>query len=237
MDLKNKTAIVTGAGRGIGRVIAVELAKKGVNVVLAARTAKEIGGTARYVTRLGRKSLAVPTDIAREKDVKNLVRKTLQKFGRIDVLINNAGAGFAKSIMETTCDDWSCMIDTNMKGTFLCSKMAAREMIKQKSGTIINIASVAGTKGYVHQGAYCASKHGVIGFSRVLAMELKPYGIKVHTICPGGVDTKLIDGIRPDIPKKDLMKPEDIAAFVIFLLTQPQHATIEEVVITRFVPQ
>jgi len=232
MTLKDKVAIVTGGGRGIGMAIAQTLAEKGANVALAARTLQEINAAAK---RIGRKAFAVQTDITNEKSVQNLVRKTLAKFGGIDILINNAGTGFAKPILKTSLEDWDLVIDTNLKGTFLCSRTVSAEMIKRRNGAIINIASAAGTKGYANQAAYCASKHGVVGFSRVLALELKPYNIKVHTICPGGVDTTLIDGIRPDIPKKDLMKPRDIADLVVFLLEQPQNATIEEVTITRFV--
>lgn len=232
MDLKGKTAVVTGAGRGIGKVIAETLAKKGANVILAARTAKEINSVARHI---GKKALAVKTDITNEKSVKSLVAKTVKRFGSVDILINNAGTGFARPIMKTAAEDWDTVIETNLKGTFLCSRVAAEKMIKQKSGVIVNIASAAGTKGYMDQAAYCASKHGVVGFSRVLALELRPHNIKVHTVCPGGVDTTLIDGIRPDIPKKDLMKPQDIADLVVFLITQPANATIEEVTITRFV--
>jgi len=232
MEIKNKTAIVTGGGRGIGMAIAQALAEKGASVVLAARTASEINAVAK---RIGKKAFAVRTDITSEKSVKGLVSKTIAKFGGIDILINNAGTGFAKPILKTSAAEWDVAVDTNLKGTFLCSRVAAKEMIKRRNGAIINIASAAGTKGYANQAAYCASKHGVVGFSRVLALELKPYNIKVHTICPGGVDTTLIDGIRPDIPKKDLMKPRDIANLVVFLLEQPQNAVIEEVTITRFV--
>ncbi len=239
MSLEGKVAFVTGASRpqGIGRAIAVALAEKDVSVVLAARTAKEISEAAKQITRSGKKALSVPTDVTKEKDVKKLVQKTLREFGRIDILVNNAGAGFAKPILKTTVEEWDLAVNTNLKGTYLCSRFAAFEMVKRKSGVIVNIASAAGTKGYLHQGAYCASKHGAVGLSRVLAMELKPYGIKVHTICPGGVDTKLVDSIRPDIPKKDLMRTEDIASLVIFLITQPPNATIEEVVISRFAAQ
>jgi len=234
MDLAGKTAIITGAGRGIGKAIAAALAKEGVKVALAARNKGQLFKTAKET---GKNSLVVPTDITKEKSIINLVNKTIKKYGSIDILINNAGAGFAKPVLKTTEKDWDTIIDTNLKGAYLCSRIAGLEMIKKKKGgAIINISSSAGLKGYEHQGAYCASKHGMVGLSRVLAIELKPYNIKVHTICPGGVDTVFIDNIKPDLPKHELMKPEHIADLVIFLLKQPANATIEEILITRFIP-
>ena len=235
---KNKVAIITGAGRGIGKAIAIRLSKESYNLVLCSRTEKEIENVARECRNSGVEAIGIVADVRKEEDVKKVVKEAIKKFGKIDVLINNAGIGYAKPIVETKKEDWDIMMETNARGTFLFSREVFKEMVRNKiKGTIINISSMAGKKPYKNQSAYCASKFAIVGFSKVLAVEAQEYGIKVHVICPGGVDTDFIKNIRPDIPSHTLIKPEDIAETVIFLLKTRKEITVDEILIRRYESQ
>lgn len=236
--LKGKVAIVTGASRGIGKEISLKLAENGCNLVLSARNLSLLKEVKKKCEKSGVRVLIVKSDIRKIKEIKKIVDKSIKEFGKIDILINNAGVGYAKSIPETEEDDWDLIMDTNAKGSYFLSKFVFEEFIKRKiKGTIINISSSAGKKGYPEQSVYCASKFAMNGFSSVFALEGKKYGIKVHLICPGGVDTEFIENIRPDIPKRTLIKPEDIAETVIFLLKTRPEITIDEIQIKRYASQ
>ncbi len=232
--LDGKIALVTGGGRGIGRAIALALAGEGCNVAVASRTQGEMDLVASEIEKLGSRGLAVPTDVSEPAEVNRMVEEILRIFGHIDILVNNAGIAIFKPLPELTQEDWDRTMAVNLRGAFLCAQKVAEVMMEQRSGTIINICSSASKKAYPNQIAYVASKHGMLGLSKGLSLELKPYGIRVHAICPGGVDTRLTADARPGTDRSDWMQPEDIAHVVLMLLTQSERATIDEIYIRRY---
>jgi 3-oxoacyl-[acyl-carrier protein] reductase len=229
-----KTAVITGGGRGIGKSISLKLASMGYNVVIAGRKIHSLNETASACANKGVEAICVKTDISCEADVKNLFSEVLDKFKKIDVLVNNAGIALNSRITETRLEDWNKIISVNLNGTFLCSKEALASMKDKKRGTIINIASVVGIKGYPSQGAYTASKHGVVGLSKVLAEEGREYGVKIHVICPGGVATDMVRDMRPDINQEELIQPENVAELVEYFLKLPENITVDMVHLRRF---
>lgn len=234
MKLKDKVVIVTGAGRGIGRATALAFAAEGARVAAVARTADEIRGVAQDIRRDGGQAVHVRTDITKPSQIETMMRKVEDKLGRVDVLVNNAGIAIFKPLLETSVQEWDRVMAVNLRGTFLCTKAVLPSMMKRKAGAIINIASQAGRKGYPEQSAYCASKHGMVGFTKVLALEARPYGIRVHLVNPGGVDTRLVREGRDDVDLSKYMRPEEIADVVVFLAKQEGIATIDEVVVRRW---
>ncbi|MBN1874632.1 MAG: SDR family oxidoreductase [Anaerolineae bacterium] len=242
--LKDKVAIITGAGRGIGRSIALTLAAHGARVALAAHTAVEsdavraeiesIRGTDFPVCHPSPpRALCITTDISREGDVITLVRDTIATFGRLDIVVNNAGIGVFGPLAQTSTAGWDRVMAVNARGTFLVCRETIPYLRKQHSSFIINIASVVSVKGYANQAAYSASKHAVIGMTKALAKEVQADGIRVHAICPGGVDTDMAGQARPDLDRSILIKPEEIADIVLFLVTRSGNAVIDAVSIRR----
>jgi len=234
MLLEGKTALITGAGRGIGRGIALAFAEQGCDIAAVARTADEVNGTVDAVKRTGRKALALIADVANAHDVRAMTDETLKAFGHVDILVNNAGYACFKPFTDLSLEEWQRTLDVNLTGVFLCTKAVLPSMIARKTGRIINISSVAGLKPLVDQTAYCASKHGLNGLSKTLAMELRQYGIGVHSICPGGVDTRLAQEAMPGRDKSDWMTPEDIAHACLYLASLSPRATTDEIVVRRF---
>lgn len=234
MLLDGKTALITGAGRGIGRGIALAFAEQGCDVAACARTADEVNATVDAVKRTGRRALALVGDVSNPRDVHSCVNEALNAFGHIDILVNNAGYACFKPFGELSAADWQRTLDVNVTGPFFCIKAVLPSMIARGSGRIINISSVAGLKPLMNQSAYCASKHALNGLGNVLAMELRQYGIAVHTVCPGGVDTRLAQEAMPDRDKSDWMTPEDIAHACLYLATLSPRAATDELVIRRF---
>jgi NAD(P)-dependent dehydrogenase (short-subunit alcohol dehydrogenase family) len=232
-NLTGQTALITGAGRGIGRGVSLALARAGAAVVLAARTAAQLDTVAAEIAAAGGRAIPVPADVGREEDVRGLFERIRREFDRLDVLVNNAGLGLYGPLAEFTADDFDRVIATNLRGTFLCCREAMRMMAPQRAGTIVNIASVVGFKGYPNQAAYTASKHGIMGLTKSLAIEAQPHGIRVSAILPGGVDTDLVRAARPDLDRSVLLQPEDIAQTVLFLLSLPERAAIDEIYIRR----
>lgn len=234
MLLEGKTAFITGAGRGIGRGIAVAFAGQGCDIAAAARTEPELFETAKLVEDLGRKCLPLCCDVSRPDSVQAAVDKSIAAFGKIDILVNNAGYACFKPFMELSLEEWQSTLDVNLTGIFLCTRAVVPGMIAQKSGRIINISSVSGLRPILRQSAYCASKHGVNGLTATLALELKPYGIRVHAICPGGVTTRLSEENMPDRDKTDWMTPEDVAHTALYLASMSERATTDLVYLRRF---
>lgn len=232
--LEGQVAVVTGAGRGIGRATAEALARAGARLAVAARTVAELEETAILVQAQGVECLVVPTDVAQEEQCEHLIASTLARFGQVDILINNAGTARFKPLWELTTEEFDLSLNVNLRGTFFCSRAALRTMIPRRSGAIINIASSAGKKPYVNQGAYCASKAGVILLSKVMAMELRPYHIRVSVICPGGVDTQFAAEVHPTRDKTGWIQPEDVAQAILYLLSTPSNIALDELVIRRF---
>jgi len=189
--LEGRVAIVTGGGTGIGRGIALEFAKAGADVVVASRWLAVLEEVSREVTALGRRSLAVQTDISRKADVDNLVQRVMDEFGSIDILVNNAGTVVREPLLKHSEQDWDTVLDTNLKGYYLCSQAVGRRMMEQKKGNIINIASIMGVKAARGRVSYSVSKAGVVMLTRVLALELVDYNIRVNAIAPGFVKTEI----------------------------------------------
>ncbi len=224
-DLKNKVALVTGASRGIGQSIAVELARAGADVVIADILPGD--ETVEKIKLLKRKSFYVKVDTSNKKDVESAVDETVKRLNKIDIVVNNAGI-FRPSSSETLNEeDWGKIIDINLKGYFLFAQAAGKYMIKRKEGCIINIASIAGLSGYAQAAAYCASKGGVISLTNSLSAEWGRYGIRINAICPGVIETAMTNDLLNDkktrqamlskIPLGKTGKPEDIAGAAVFL--------------------
>lgn len=230
-SLQGQVAIVTGAGRGIGKAIALGLADAGADVVVAARTVSQIESTAGEIVAKGRKALAIPTDVRWSEQVDNLIEKTIAQFGKIDVLVNNAGGSFAASTLELTERGWDALMAENLRSVFLCSKAAAKVMIKQRKGSIINISSVAGFRPYSSNAAYGAAKAGVINLTMTMALDLAPYNIRVNCIAPGSIategalqiqrsDPELMERRLASIPLGRLGQTWDIVGAVIYLASE-----------------
>lgn len=231
--LTGQVALVTGAGRGIGRAISLALGKAGAHVIVAARTLTEIEAVASEISQAGGEASAWPVDLSNEAEISALFDFIGEEFGRLEVLVNNAGVGLFGPITEFATTDLDRLYAINVRGTFLCCQQALKLMIPQASGYIINIASVVGFKGYPDQAGYTISKHGVMGLSKSLAVEAQSHGIRVSVISPGGVNTEMIAVSRPDLDPPELLQPEDIAQTVMFLLSLSDQAAVDEIYIRR----
>jgi NAD(P)-dependent dehydrogenase (short-subunit alcohol dehydrogenase family) len=220
MLLKNKFAVVTGGGRGIGRSIALHFAHEGADVALIGRTRSEIEQTASEIQQQGRDAFAIKADIADEKNVLDAFAEITDRFGRIDILVNNAGIEFKKPFSEMPMDEWDQTMNVNTRGTVLCIKAVLKDMQKRNEGNIINIASGAGLRGLPGSAAYGASKAAVIALTFALADEVLDQGIRVNVICPGPIKTGMLD---PDILLKNtssVLVPENVAGTAIFLASK-----------------
>lgn len=227
MKLKNKIAIVTGSGRGIGKSIVIELAKEGAKVIVSDIDIKECRNVCDEIKKIGSDAIAVKCDVSKKSDVDAMIKKAIQKFQKIDILINNAGVVLMKPFVEMTEKDWDFVLDINLKGVFLCTNAVAKKMIKQKGGKIISIASIAGKVGFMNTSAYCASKAGIINLTRELALELSPCNINVNAVAPGVIATKMTEDMLKDKKTKEVLlastplgrvgQPEEIGKAVVFL--------------------
>ena len=191
MRLKNKVALVTGGGQGIGRAIALEFGKEGAKVVVTGRTMDKLEGVANEIKKNGGKALAIAGDVSKMADVDRMVSGTVKKFGRLDILVNCAGVLFSADLAHHTEKLWDDTIDINLKGSFLTTQRAVPEMLKKGKGKVIHIASIAGQIGFPNSVAYCASKGGIMGMTKAMAMELAPKKINVNCLAPGDVATPL----------------------------------------------
>jgi len=209
------------------------LAQESATVVLAARSTEKLQEVAGKVTKAGGKPEIVVTELTEEESIKNLVKTTNEKFSRLDILINNAGVTHSAKLEQTSTEDWQRCISINARAPFILCREALPLLKKSQAGYIVNIASVVGVKGYPLQSAYTSSKHALRGMTISLAEELKGSNIRVHLLCPGGVDTDMVGSVRPDIPKKDLIKPEEIAELALYLVTHKGNAVIDELHIRR----
>ncbi len=224
--LKNKVAIVTGASKGIGKAIALSLAKAGMSVALAARDRKGLEAVAKEIESGGGASAVIPTDVSVESQVANLIKETSKKYGRVDVLVNNAGYGVFSNIIDADVKDFDGMMQVNLRGVFLCCKAVLPYMFRQNGGDIINISSLAGKNSFVGGAMYSATKWGLIGFSRSLMLEVREHNVRVVTICPGSVNTSFSDH-SGDAGK--IIQPEDVAETVFFALSMPGRSNVSEI--------
>ena len=236
MRLSGKTAVITGAGRGIGKAITEAFIKEGASVVLAARTSEEITLLAEQLSTSGAKAFAQTCDVTQEEQVKDLIQFAKDKFGAIHILVNNAGTGLMRPVWGTPKSGFERVIATNLTGTFLCTKHVWKQMQECGGGSIINISSLGGMEGYPLLTAYCASKWGQIGFTIACAEEGKPDRIRVNAIAPGKVDTALRAQIQED--KSRILQSGDIAGTSIFLASdESQYITGHVIPIDWFGPQ
>ena len=225
MDLKGKIAIVTGAAQGIGKVIALGLAKCGADIAVSDINEDSLNAVVKEIEALGCKAIAVKMDVSSLKDCEDMVKKTVDAFGKVDILINNAGITRDTVLLRMKEEQWDQVIQVNLKGTFNCTKAVIRSMFKQKSGKIINISSVTGAMGNAGQANYSASKAAVMGFTKSIAREYAHCGITVNAVAPGFIKTAMTDAIPEKdrdamisiIPAKRLGLPEDVADTVCFL--------------------
>ncbi len=227
MNLEGKVAIVTGASRGIGRAIALKLAKEGASLVVTATTLESARNTASEIESLGQKALALAVDVSDPAAVEAMFASAVGTFGKVDILVNNAGITKDGLLLRMKDADWDAVIDVNLKGAFNCVREAAKLMTKARSGRIVNISSVVGEMGNAGQINYCASKAGMIGLTKSAARELAKRGITVNAVTPGFIETdmtavlsdKVREGLLQQIPLERLGTPDDVANAVFFLVS------------------
>jgi len=228
--LAGKTAIVTGAGRGIGRAIALALAAEGAGVALAARSRADLAQVAGEIRGAGGgRALAIPTDVTNDGAVEALVEQTLADLGRIDVLVTSAGVAAFAPLADTKPADWDAMLAVNLRAAMVCCRAVLPPMLRQGAGMIINVASIAAKRALPGSSVYTATKAGLFGFSRVLAEELRASGVRVGVLMPGAVDTPLWDSLGATPPRDKMLRPEDVARAAVLMASLPAHAVMEEV--------
>jgi len=215
MFLEGKIAAVTGSGKGIGKAIALDLAKEGCNVVITSRTKIDITNVVKEIESLGVKSIGVVSDVSNYESAKGVVTETMKTFGKIDILVNNAGIALKKDFIETEKEEWDKIIDINVKGVFNFTRDVLPIMKFQKSGVIINISSGAGKTGIPGLSVYCASKFALVGFTEAVAQEVENDGVRVFCLCPGSTDTGMFSSLFPGV--EAVSKPEDISKQVLKL--------------------
>ena len=235
MDIKHKVAVVTGASKGIGRVTALALANAGADVAVSARSDGLLESLAEEFRQADHNILTYTGDMSSESDIQEFIRATVDRFGRIDILINNAGVGHFFPVAEMPTQVWDEMFNLNVRGLFLTTREALPYLRKAGEAVIVNVVSLAGKNAFVGGGGYAATKHAVLGFSRCLMLEERKNNIRVLAICPGSVDTYFFQGQRsPDINRsttemEKALKPEDIADTILHTIRMPQRAMISEI--------
>jgi 3-oxoacyl-[acyl-carrier protein] reductase len=234
LELRNQTALVSGAGRGIGRAIAVRLAGEGCRVAALARTESELEETvelAKAATPPAGTILAVPADVTRDADLEQAVQHVIQRLGRVRILVNNAGfAPPRASVLKTSLADWDRTLATCLRAPMVLTRLVLPDMLAHGQGAILNIASIAGKKGRAGEAAYAAAKSGLLGFTQSLFEEVRSHGIKVAAICPGLVDTELIPP-NSRVDRTKFLQPSDIADVVVAVLLSPARTCATEIVI------
>lgn len=233
-DLKNKVAIVTGGSRGIGAAIAMELAKEGVNIVINYQSRKELAEQmVANISELGVEALAVQADVSAIHDAESLIKETVHHFGRLDILINNAGITRDRTFKKLTAEDWRKVIDVNLNSVYNTTSFALPYLLESDSGRIINISSIIGQAGGYGQTNYAAAKAGLIGYTKSLALEIAKSGVTVNAICPGFIGTEMVaampenvlEGIIAKVPQRRLGTPEEIGRGVVFLCKDGEYIT------------
>ena len=230
--LQGRTSLITGSSAGIGWASAIALAEEGSNLVLTARRQERLTGLEAAVRKAGGQAISVVGDAREEGTAQKAVEAAIKTFGALDILINNVGVGNYKNLADTSPDEYDEMMDSNVRSTFLFSRYAVPYMIERQSGTILMISSMAGVYGSGGQSVYCATKFAQIGFAQSLDKELRPYGIKVGVICPGGVKTEFALGkgrTKESVAQSGMLAPEDVAGAVLLACTQSANSRLIEV--------
>lgn len=232
--LQGKAALVTGASRGIGLAMVKKLAEEGTYLAMACRmVTDELAKVYTEMCERGQRACILTGDLTEEEAPGELVKQAAEKLGKLDILINNAGIAVPAPVKDTGAALWNLHMNLNARAPFLMCQHAIPYLKKSDHATIINISSVVGIKGYVNQCAYTASKHALMGMSKVLAQEVAHDGIRVHTLCPGGVETDMVTKMRPDIETSNLIRPEEIAEIAMFLLLHRGNAVMDDLHIRR----
>lgn len=226
VSIDQKVAVVTGAGRGIGQAIAIELGRAGAKVALAARSRSELEQTA---LQIGGNASVFPTDVRDKTQVHAMLDQTAAALGPIDILVNAAGLGIFGAVADFKDEDFATLIETNLRGTFFTCRYVLPSMIERKTGHIVNIASIAGKVGSANRAVYCASKFGVVGFTESLAEEIREHGIRASVICPGSTATSFSGG-KAGKSREKMLQPEDVAHAVHMLVTQEPNSFISEII-------
>lgn len=224
-------AIVTGASRGIGKAIALELAGTGYDLALVGRDLAALEETAKQCST---KTCSIVADLADVSSAQKIVNETLEAFGGIDLLVNCAGIPQKGPFTEVTPQEWDRIFAVNARAPFFLCQAALEPLKRSARPIVINISSVVGFKGYIHQSVYASSKHALAGFTKVFAKEVQPFGIRVHLISPGGVATEMVKKMRPDIDPSELIEPEEVAEIVRFLVTRKGNGTIDQFYLRRY---
>ncbi len=230
--LSGKVALVTGASSGIGRASALALAREGATVVLTARRKQRLQNVEAEVRKLGGESAVIVGDATNEKTAVECVTAAVDRFGTLDILVNNVGVGNYKNLVDTSAEEYDELMVTNVRSTFLFTRHAVPVMMKQRSGIILMISSMAGRYGFAGEAVYCASKFAQVGFAQALDKELRPHGIKVGAICPGGVKTEFALGrgrTQKGVAESGMLEPEDVAGAVLLACTQAANSRIIEI--------
>ena len=231
-SLNGEVALVTGASRGIGRAVALRLAQQGADLVVTGRTEEDLSSLAREVEGTGRKVLLASGDATKEQDVVSTVEKAREKFGKIDILVNNIGIGAYKPLVTTTVGEYDEMVTVNNRSTFLFTRFVVPLMIERRYGQIITISSASGIIGYANEAVYCSTKHAQVGMMEALDRELQPHNIKVCLVCPGSVNTYFALGegrTKGDPALLEMLGAEDVAEAVNFVAAQPWKSMITQV--------
>lgn len=230
--LAGKTALITGASAGIGRASALALAREGANIVLTARRGERLQELVKAVEQAGGRAVSIVGDAIDEETAKQCVASALKNYNSLDILINNVGIGNYKNLVDTSAAEYDELMDANVRSTFLFSRHAVPVMIKQRSGTVLMISSMAGIYGFAGEAVYCATKFAQVGFAQALDKELRLHGIKVGVICPGGVKTEFALGkgrTEQSVAQSGMLESEDVASAVLLACTQSPGSRIIEI--------
>ena len=226
--LDGKVALVTGAGRGIGRAVALAFADEGAAVALVARSRADLAGVAAAIRERDGRALALPTDVTQDGAVEAVVEQTVTDLGRIDVLVTSAGTAAFGAVADSKPADWDAMLALNLRAVMVSCRAVLPAMLRQRSGTILNVGSIASKRALPGSAVYTATKTAVDAFSRVLAEELRPHGVRVGVLVAGAVDTPLWDAMGSSPPREKMLRPEDVARAAVLMASLPPHAALEE---------
>jgi len=230
--LTGQVALITGASSGIGRAIARAFFHEGADLVVVARRSERLRALAEEAQKSGRRCAVVVGDVREEETAARAVQTAMQEFGQLNILVNNVGRATYGNLVETSADDYDSMMDTNMRSTFVFTRHVVPVFLERGKGIIVTIASMAGVMGFAGEAVYCATKFAQVGFTQALDRELRPHGIKVGVVCPGGVKTEFALGTgrtEEGVAASDMLEAEDVAAAALLIATQPEHSRIAEI--------